>query len=118
MSQSVTLDRSDLEIDHRQMSTSIDDLQRTVDKLRRKKEDDKKSFQKRVKEFELILRYLEERVKMACGEADGSHRESTMQDLINEMTAKNATLESWLGAICQRLEKFSHDTYVARLREV
>ena len=39
-------------------------------RLKRKRESDKKSFQKRVKEFELILRYLEEKIKVATGEPE------------------------------------------------
>ena len=39
-------------------------------RLKRKRDSDKKSFQKRVKEFELILRYLEEKIKVATGEPE------------------------------------------------
>jgi hypothetical protein len=40
-----------------------------------------------------------------------------MQDLVNDLTSKNTTLESWLTVLCHRLDKFSHDFYVNKLRE-
>lgn len=94
----------------------FDDLERKITKLERKKLSDKKSFQKRVKEFELILRYLEEKIKIATGEQDG-HIENHMQEMINELTTKNQTLDSWLNVLCHRLDNFSHEYYVTKLRE-
>ena len=85
-------------------------------RLKRKRESDKKSFQKRVKEFELILRYLEEKIKVATGEPE-TPREPQMNELISELTSKNATLEQWLNMLCHRLDNFSHDFYVNKLRE-
>jgi uncharacterized protein YozE (UPF0346 family) len=95
---------------------TIEDLERRYDKLQRKKDSDKKSFQKRVKEFELILRYLEEKIKLATGDSDVP-KESELQDFINDLMERNATLGNWMSALCHRLEKFSHDFYVGKLRE-
>jgi hypothetical protein len=60
-----------------------------------------------VKEFELILRYLEEKI-MSCTEA--SHRPITsdkMQNLIKDLASKNPSLNAWLNAICNKLDTLS-----------
>jgi DNA repair exonuclease SbcCD ATPase subunit len=93
--------------DSRNHEETIQDLEKEIERLSRKKESDKKSFQKRVKEFELILRYLEEKI-MSCTEA--SHRPITsdkMQNLIKDLASKNPSLNAWLNAICNKLDTLS-----------
>ena len=90
--------------DPRNAEESIQELEKEIERLIRKKESDKKSFQKRVKEFELILRYLEEKI---MSRTESSHRpisSDKMQNLIKDLASKNPSLNAWLSTICNKLD--------------
>ena len=85
-------------------------------RLRRKQKSEKRSFQKRVKEFELILRYLEDQINRLF---DPIPRplSSKMSELIAELAVKNATLDVWLKALCEKLDRFGEMHREALRRE-
>ncbi|CAG9324593.1 unnamed protein product [Blepharisma stoltei] len=81
-------------------------LQQELEKIKKKKETDKISFQKRVKEFELILRYLEERINKVTSHEE-SGKSTKMNSLIEQLSAKNPTFCSWINTLCSKLENYA-----------
>lgn len=93
------------------------DLVDENNRLRRKQKSEKRSFQKRVKEFELILRYLEDQINRLTDPIPRAVN-SKMAELIAELAVKNATLDGWLHTLCEKLERFGqmHGAVVQRER--
>lgn len=93
------------------------DLVDENNRLRRKQKSEKRSFQKRVKEFELILRYLEDQINRLTDPVPRAVN-SKMAELIGELALKNATLDGWLRTLCEKLERFGemHGAAVERER--
>lgn len=78
----------------------------TIESLRKKKESDKRNFQKRVKEFELVLRYIEDKIN-ALINRNYDPRVEKMQVFIEELKKKNPNLTSWLRVLVANLEKLA-----------
>jgi len=97
---------------------TIEHLESTVEKLQRKKDTDKRSFQKRVKEFELILRYLEEKINEAT-----EYRtrivisDEKMYALVGDLAQKNPTLNTWLRVLSNKLDTFCQSAQMQLFRE-
>lgn len=93
-------------------------LEQEIVKLRKKKETDKKSFQNRVKEFELILRFIEEKINTNIG-AEFASLPGTdkMYSLIKELSQRNPTLDEWLCGVSDKLETYCKSNYLSKLRE-
>lgn len=78
----------------------------SIENLRKKKESDKRNFQKRVKEFELILRYIEDKINSLINR-NADPRVGKMQVFIEELKKKNPNLASWLRVLVTNLEKLA-----------
>lgn len=92
-------------------------LKHEIERISQKKESDKLSFQKRVKEFELILRYLEERIIKTISKADADKDSSKMNSLIHKVSSRNPTLNMWLTSLCSKLENFADISNNQAVRE-
>jgi DNA repair exonuclease SbcCD ATPase subunit len=99
-------------------SRTIEHLESTVDKLKRKKETDKRSFQKRVKEFELILRYLEEKINEATEfKVRAVISDEKMVSLVGDLAQRNPTLNTWLRVLSNKLDTFCQSAQMQLFRE-
>lgn len=88
-----------------------------INKIKEKKEQTKKSFEKRVKEFELILRYIEEKIGQIISGSTPSAGLEKLQHYVYEVTQKNITLDLWLKGLLYKLETFTQNAYLQGLRE-
>jgi chromosome segregation ATPase len=88
------------------METSQCAVDESVEDIRKKKEKDRRSFQKRVKEFELVLRYIEDKINLFLNRTYDP-RVERMQSFIEELKKKNPNLTSWLKMLVSNLEKLS-----------
>jgi chromosome segregation ATPase len=101
-----------------EFTRTIEHLESTVDKLQRKKETDKRSFQKRVKEFELILRYLEEKINEATEfKVRAVISDEKMYSLVGDLAQKNPTLNTWLRVLSNKLDTFCQSAQMQLFRE-
>ena len=86
--------------------TSHMPAQENIEDIKRKKEKDRRSFQKRVKEFELVLRYIEDKINSLINRTYDPRVEK-MLSFIEELKKKNPNLTSWLKILVTNLEKLS-----------
>lgn len=101
-----------------EFTRTIEHLESTVEKLSRKKETDKRSFQKRVKEFELILRFLEEKINETTeGRARAAGSDEKMYTLVGDLAQKNPTLNTWLRVLSNKLDTFCQAAQMQQFRE-
>ena len=77
-----------------------------LEKLKKKKESDKKNFQKRVKEFELVLRYIEDKINTLLNSVQDP-KSDKMQVFIDDLAKKNPNLMSWLKILVNNLESLA-----------
>jgi ABC-type transporter Mla subunit MlaD len=106
--------RSSVTQDHR-ASRDEESLQLRLDKLKGKSERDKKRHERRVQEFELILRFLEEKITAASTQRSVSPK---VVRGLEELVRKNPNLKAWiddltskLDAICPRQASREKRTY-------
>ncbi|CAG9315030.1 unnamed protein product [Blepharisma stoltei] len=88
-----------------------------INKLKKKIENNKRSFQNRVKEFELLLRFIEEKINISF-ESEGYTaipKSDKMYILVRELSEKNPTLAEWLEGISKKLENCGN--YLKRVKE-
>ena len=78
-----------------------------LEKLKKKKESDRKNFQKRVKEFELVLRYIEDKINCLLSSSSQDQKSEKMQNFIDDLTKKNPNLTSWLKVLVSNLESLT-----------
>lgn len=104
--------------DDREFNRTIEFLENTVEKLNRKKDSDKRSFQKRKREFELILRYLEEKINEATEfRTRATVSEDKMPSLIKDLAQKNPTLVAWLRVLSNKLDAYCQTAQMQLFRE-
>jgi chromosome segregation ATPase len=77
-----------------------------LEKMKKKKESDRKNFQKRVEEFELVLRYIEDKINYLLNSRTDL-KTDRMQSLLDELARKNPNLILWLKNLVNNLENLS-----------
>lgn len=84
----------------------VKNLSEELEKMTKKKESDRKNFQKRVKEFELVLRYIEDKINSFMTR-NFDPKSEKMQGFIEDLARKNPNLTSWLKTLVGNLERLS-----------
>jgi len=95
------------------------ELQAELELVKKKKENNKQSFRKRVREFELVLRYLEEKINQVTEAfSDPDLSPEDIPETISQITKRNTTLDSWIKVLSHKLNWHMQNISVQRLREV
>ncbi|CAG9324968.1 unnamed protein product [Blepharisma stoltei] len=89
-----------------------------LEKIKQKKDANQKNFDKRLKEFELILRYLEEKIMQIIINAPQTASLEKMGHYLNEITQKNITLDLWLKGVVYKLESYAQNSLLQKMREI
>lgn len=92
-------------------------LEQSIDRITDKRKKTKMSYDKRVKDFELIMSWIEQELQLLTqgGEVPQTHPIHQLRSSINDISEKHPNVHSWYQAI---LGLFSHLTSPSALKEI